>query len=99
MKYSAEDEPVALRTFAREGEIVFEVADRGIGIDPAEQRRIFERFYQSDQRLSRSHEGCGLGLSIVRSVVRAHGGSVSVQSAPGVGSTFTIRLPAQRPAN
>ena len=66
---------------------------RGIGIAPSEQRRIFERFYQSDRRLSRTHEGCGLGLSIVRSVVRAHGGSVSVQSAPGVGSTFTVQLP------
>ncbi len=98
MKYSGEDEPVALRTFGREGEVVFEVADRGIGIDLSEQRRIFERFYQSDQRLSRSHEGCGLGLSIVRSVVRAHGGSISVQSSRGVGSTFTVRLPAQRAA-
>lgn len=94
LKYSPEGSPIALRTFARGGEVVFEVADQGIGIEPSEHRRIFERFYQSDRRLSRTHEGCGLGLSIVRSVVRAHGGTVSVQSAPGCGSTFTVRLPA-----
>ena len=73
--------------------MLFEVSDNGVGIDPGEQRRIFERFYQSDARLSRAHEGVGLGLSIVRSVVRAHGGTVSVQSAPGQGSTFTLKLP------
>ncbi len=93
LKYSGEEPQITLRAFARAGEVVFEVGDHGIGIDPAEQGRIFERFYQADRRLSRTHEGCGLGLSIVRSVVRAHGGKVSVRSTPGVGSTFTVRLP------
>ena len=93
LKYSPEGAPIVLRTYARDGDVLFEVADQGIGIEPSEHRRIFERFYQSDRRLSRTHEGCGLGLSIVRGVVRAHGGSVSVQSAPERGSTFIIRLP------
>lgn len=93
LKYSTGDPSIVLRAAGREGEVVFEVIDKGIGIEPFEQQRIFERFYQSDRRLSRSHEGCGLGLSIVRSVVRAHGGTVSVQSAVGAGSTFTVCLP------
>ena len=96
-KYTGADKRLGLRvwrTWKRgAGWVLFEVSDNGIGIDPGEQRRIFERFYQSDTRLSRVHEGVGLGLSIVRSVVRAHGGTVSVQSAPGQGSAFTLKLP------
>ena len=94
LKYSGDDPHVVLRAFGTDKEVVFEVRDNGIGVDPSEQRRIFERFYQSDRRLSRTHEGCGLGLSIVRAVVRAHRGTVSLQSTPGAGSTFTVRLPA-----
>jgi len=73
--------------------VVFEVADNGIGIAPDEQKRIFERFYQVDQTLTRQRGGCGLGLSIVRSIVRAHGGVVEVSSVPGQGSTFRVRIP------
>ncbi len=94
LKYTGDDKRITLRCRARDGEVFYEVADNGLGIEPGEQQRIFERFYQSDQRLSRSHEGCGLGLSIVRSMVRAHRGTVSVQSTPGVGSVFTVCLPA-----
>ena len=93
LKYSGDEKRIAVRVAPHEGNIVFEVSDNGIGIDPDEQGRIFERFYQSDRRLSRVHEGCGLGLSIVRSVVKTHSGTVSVTSMPGVGSTFTVRVP------
>jgi signal transduction histidine kinase len=72
------------------------VADRGIGIPVTEQRRIFQKFYRVDERLSQAMEGTGLGLAIVRHVARAHGGQVNVESAPGEGSTFTLTLP--RPA-
>jgi signal transduction histidine kinase len=96
-KYTGADKRIRLRVRqSQDGGhawLTFEVSDNGIGIEPDEQGRIFERFYQSDARLSRAHEGVGLGLSIVRSVVRAHGGTVSVQSKPGKGSTFTLRLP------
>ena len=61
LKYSGDDPRVELRALRRSGEVVFEVSDHGIGIEPSEQPRIFERFYQSDSRLSRTHEGCGLG--------------------------------------
>ena len=69
------------------------VSDTGIGIPPAEQRRIFERFYRVDYARSRANGGTGLGLSIVSHIAAAHGGQVSVWSQPGRGSTFTLRLP------
>lgn len=74
------------------------VSDNGIGIAPAEQERIFERFYRVDYARSRETGGTGLGLSIVSEIAEGHGGSVSVWSQPGSGSTFTLRLPAATPA-
>ena len=70
------------------------VADQGHGIAPADQERIFERFYRVDDARSRATGGTGLGLSIVKHVVANHGGEVSVWSEQGRGSTFTVRLPA-----
>jgi len=64
-----------------------------MGLPAAEQRRIFDPFYQVDQRLARTAGGCGLGLGIVRSIVEAHHGAVRVTSEPGQGSTFTIEIP------
>ena len=93
LKYSGEEKRIVLRTTDAPDRVTFEVSDNGDGIAPEEQSRIFERFYQSDNRLSRRHEGCGLGLNIVRSAVKAHGGSVSVQSVQGKGSTFTVCVP------
>lgn len=76
------------------GEIVeIAVVDSGVGIAPAEQDRIFERFYRVDQARSRQTGGTGLGLSIVKHVAADHGGEVTVWSQPGRGSTFTLRLP------
>jgi len=92
---SGEDMVKRIRVRARpsEGEVVFEVEDNGIGIAQRDQKRIFRRFYQVDRRLARETGGCGLGLSIVEFIVRAHGGSVRVTSRPGAGSTFIVRLP------
>jgi two-component system phosphate regulon sensor histidine kinase PhoR len=70
-----------------------EVRDNGIGIEPREQERIFERFYRVDKGRSRDLGGTGLGLAIVRNVVRAHGGEIIVESAPGAGSAFIVLLP------
>ncbi len=69
------------------------VEDQGHGIEKKHLARIFERFYRVDQARSRALGGTGLGLAIVRHIVLAHGGSVSVDSAPGRGSIFRIRLP------
>ena len=77
----------------REGlEALLVVRDTGAGIAPEELPRIFERLYRGDR--SRSERGLGLGLSLVRAIVQAHQGSVTVESAAGQGSTFTVRLPA-----
>ncbi|MFT4109752.1 sensor histidine kinase [Propionicimonas sp.] len=72
------------------------VADTGVGIDADDLPRVFERFFRADK--ARSGEGSGLGLSLVRRVVDLHGGTVSVASEPGVGSTFTVSLPASASA-
>ncbi len=79
---------------AKGDDVCFAVRDNGIGLSARARSKIFERFYQVDQSLSRRAGGCGLGLSIVRLIVEAHGGSVEVDSQPGKGSTFTIRIPA-----
>jgi len=93
-KYSGDIKHIVLRARAGNGQVEFAVQDNGIGIAPRETRRIFQSFYQVDDRLSRHGAGCGLGLSIVQSIVSAHDGHVSVGSEPGRGSTFTIALPA-----
>src|SRR4030095_7646245 len=67
--------------------------DDGIGIEPAEQKRVFERFYRVDKARSRDQPGTGLGLSIVTQLVDGHGGAVELQSWPGRGSTFRVFLP------
>jgi signal transduction histidine kinase len=80
-------------TARREGpEAVLEVRDTGVGIPADELPRIFERLYRGDR--SRSERGLGLGLSLVKAIVEAHKGQVTVASTPGAGSTFTVRLPA-----
>jgi two-component system phosphate regulon sensor histidine kinase PhoR len=74
--------------------LIVSVTDTGIGIKPADQERIFERFYRVDKARSRELGGTGLGLSIVKHLAQAFGGRVAVESTPGQGSTFTVELPA-----
>jgi PAS domain S-box-containing protein len=88
-----------IRLAARRGSKGFvdvDVTDTGIGIAPEEQQRIFERFYQVDARPSRRYEGTGIGLSIVRDILRLHGCSIRVSSQQGSGSVFTFTLPLAR---
>ena len=80
-----------------EGQVVLTVADTGVGIPGRDLSRVFERFYRVDRARSRETGGTGLGLSIVRHVAENHGGSVSVHSELGMGSTFEVRLPAAPP--
>ena len=84
---------IELRTRVENGYVSIAVRDWGKGIAPRYQNRIFEQFYQVDQSVAREHGGCGLGLSIVKSIVEAHEGTVEVDSQLGSGSTLTIRLP------
>jgi len=92
-KYTPGEKRIAVRAYAENRRVVFAVEDNGIGIAAREQKKIFRRFYQVDRRLARESGGCGLGLSIVEFIVRAHGGSVAVRSRPGQGSTFTVAIP------
>ncbi len=92
-KYSKAPRHITLRALPRDGRLCLAVSDNGIGLSRGAQRRVFHRFYQVDSSLSRSVGGCGLGLSIVKFVVDAHGGMVGVSSRPGQGSTFTVLLP------
>jgi len=99
-KYSGEDKVVALRATADgDSAVKIDVSDNGIGISRRAQRKIFSKFYQVDQTLSRRGSGCGLGLAIVKFILDAHGGSIAVKSQPGKGSTFTVRLPAGKGIN
>jgi signal transduction histidine kinase len=98
LKYTPAQKRIVVRvSHDGDGAVTFAVEDNGIGIPVREQRRIFRRFYRVDQRLSRDTSGVGLGLSIVESIVRGHHGTVTVQSAPGAGSTFTVRVPCADP--
>ena len=97
LKYSESGKTVWLSAAASEPpgprELVLCVRDEGCGIEPIHLPRLFERFYRVDKARSRNLGGTGLGLSIVKHIVQAHTGAVSVDSEPGVGTTFTIRLP------
>lgn len=93
VNYSEPGTRVAVRAQRRDDRVEIAVADRGIGIPPEAQDRIFERFYRVDPARSRATGGTGLGLAIVKHVCAIHGGDVTVWSQEGKGSTFTIRLP------
>ena len=95
-KYSDADKRIKLSVFAEADEVCFAVSDNGIGLSRRQIRKIFGSFYQVDNSLARATEGCGLGLSIVQFIVNAHKGCIDVESEPGQGSTFTVRLPISR---
>ncbi len=85
--------PAKVRLELQGGEAVLSVADQGPGMAEADAARIFERFYRTDRARQRTRGGNGLGLAIVATLVEAHGGRVTVRSAPGAGATFEVRLP------
>lgn len=85
---------VYMRSGLNGEKIIFTVKDNGIGIPKDKQRVIFDRFLQADDSLSKRSDGCGLGLSLVKSLVELHGGRIWVESMPGIGSKFSFELPA-----
>lgn len=92
--YSPHGSPVSISRRARGGFIEIAVTDRGIGIGPKDQQRVFERFFRSDKARSRATGGSGLGLAIVKHVAANHNGTITLWSQPGTGSTFTLAIPA-----
>jgi signal transduction histidine kinase len=90
LKYTRAGGHVTIRAAAAPEGTVIEVTDTGGGISPADLPRIWDRLYRGDR--SRSERGLGLGLTLVKSIVEAHGGRVDVESSPGQGARFTIRL-------
>jgi signal transduction histidine kinase len=97
IKYTPQGGTVGLRLAEEESAVVFTVADTGIGIAPGDLPHIFERFWRADPARSRTgaRPGTGLGLAITKWIAEAHGGSITVQSRPGRGSMFTVRLPRE----
>jgi signal transduction histidine kinase len=93
VKYSATEKYLGVHLYQRNGGVNLEVVDHGIGIPLKEQLKIFEKFYRVGDPLVHNTKGSGLGLSLVRHIVQAHGGIVAVESAPGRGSKFIITLP------
>ncbi len=97
IKYSQHvsgDKSVQLGLTHSDSEAIITVADRGVGLSPADQKRVFERFFRAGDEMTRRVAGSGLGLYLVREIVDAHGGRVSVHSdGPGKGTTIEIRLP------
>jgi signal transduction histidine kinase len=93
LKYSKDQKFIGVSLYRANGCVRLEVRDHGIGIAPSEQEKIFEKFYRCGDPLVHNIKGSGLGLSLVRHIVRAHGGDVQVESTPERGSKFTIELP------
>jgi two-component system phosphate regulon sensor histidine kinase PhoR len=94
IKYSEPAGKVQIRAYRTNATIVISVRDYGCGISKTHQNRIFERFYVVDKSRSRKLGGTGLGLAIVKHIAEVHSGKVSIESSPGVGSTFFLHLPA-----
>jgi two-component system sensor histidine kinase KdpD len=95
-KYTPPGSPLELAAFENEGAVIIEVRDRGPGIPPGEEERIFEKFYRaSSVNVSENVRGAGLGLPICRAIVQAHRGAIQALARPGGGTVFRICLPSE----
>jgi signal transduction histidine kinase len=95
-KYSGNSKTIELRLFLKGNRVIFSVRDYGIGIRKEDHDKIFSRFYRAGEELSQSVKGSGIGLTIVKQIVEAHHGDISVESNPGKGSIFTVKLPVSK---
>lgn len=98
LKFTPRGGRVDVQLYTEPGWVCLTVTDTGIGLTKKALERLFSRFYQEDGSTTRRYGGIGLGLTLVRAVVEEHGGQIGVESQPGQGSQFTIKLPASSPA-
>jgi two-component system, OmpR family, sensor kinase len=96
VKYTPRGGSVTVRVGEEDGGVALAVSDTGVGIPEDQLPLVFERFYRADA--ARAEQGVGLGLSIARQIAEAHGGTIEARSEPGVGTTFVLLLPRQKPA-
>lgn len=92
LKFSSPDQPVTVQLSTSEDEVAVSVTDRGIGMESDVKARVFDRFYQADSARSSAYGSQGLGLALTKRIVELHHGTITVDSTPGLGSRFTIRL-------
>ena len=97
LKFTPAGGRVDVRAFAHGEGVRIEVADTGVGIPEDEQELLFERFFRTAQAQSAAVPGAGLGLSIAKAIVEAHGGGISCRSRGGTGTTFVVDLPVSQP--
>ena len=95
-KYAGESRTIEVQLFPKGSKIVISVRDQGIGIRKEDQDKIFSRFYRAGEELTQSVKGSGIGLTIVKQIVEAHQGEITVESSPGKGSTFNVILPVSQ---
>ncbi|MDQ2900458.1 MAG: HAMP domain-containing histidine kinase, partial [Acidobacteriota bacterium] len=93
VKYSPPETTVRVEAGRRKDRVQISVRDQGIGIDPKEARKVFQKFYRTRKAEQSGETGTGIGLAIVEQIVAQHGGSIHVESEPGRGSCFTLELP------
>jgi len=95
IKFTPEGGRVGVRLTRCEGRVLVDVSDTGIGIAPEEQEHLFERFFRTSETKRHAIQGTGLGLTITKAIVEAHGGSIEVESEPGIGTTVIVGLPLE----
>ena len=94
-KYSRESKVIDVRLFREDNNVIFSVQDYGVGIRKEDREKIFSRFYRAGEELSQNVKGSGIGLAIVKQIVEAHRGKITVESSPGKGSKFIVKLPVK----
>jgi len=92
-KYSGDSREIEVHLSSKGNKIIISVRDNGVGIRKEDHEKIFSRFYRAGEELTQTVKGSGIGLTLVKQIVEAHHGEITVESSPGKGSTFTVRLP------
>jgi signal transduction histidine kinase len=95
-KYSGDSRKIEVHLLSKVNEITISVRDHGIGIRKEDHDKIFSRFFRAGEELTQTVKGSGIGLTIVKQIVEAHNGHITVESSPGKGSTFSVRLPVSQ---